>query len=655
MSLIIMGEHPLATDELGNLKCRIATIFVRTGTLVTLPGVHATQRFAYTALLNEQRKAGGAPPLSPEEECFEWENAVDLIMEGKFIQIRPDPENMALAFEADRLLQGLEGVSERHIRFLYARQEKVQQAIRERGEYWRVASVPQAPHEIAEMIAGSRIGVSGQPIYYYSMVTGTRYLTLQQFAALGTMDNQDLRRHLLEIRDYAGKCNRLGHRELDFFAVSGAFGREAFNGCDLERASSAEVRSWHREIEARFRYAVPLNLRDDTAENLHWRNLMFSCLIGQRDETTFEEVLRGINPEFFMQIRWLPGGRIEHGELMFDQVFAELEQNPLDAELRDLCDESVKRFICNYVREFGNLEYVNIGHVAPALRQHERAGGHRVYIAEVKHRGAAEPVVRIIRLQKWGIREHIEANKDLLRAIMEAEDYTDYILDRRLGCWQLGMPLPRQIITRRMAETYQGSAMRYHNTRIWTTYFERDYIEGVATDKIWTSRYGDERFALAFARLLGQAAVPNLIVGRTALDGKVIFDDGDEVLVMDSNGIPREIIVADHAGTFRDCESRLDRFAPDYARPVLSRVRWLSNPAAFADAYVSAFSERLTHLQDEYRQQRRTFDTLFKHCKQDPGAFAWRWKKVLARLDQTDVPALVEKIRGLSRPPGGVT
>jgi hypothetical protein len=34
-------------------------------------------------------------------------------------------------------------------------------------------------------------------------------------------------------------------------------------------------------------------------------------------------------------------------------------------------------------------------------------------------------------------------------------------------------------------------------------------------------------------------------------------------------------------------------------------------PIAFAAAYLSAFSERLSEIQDEYCQKRRAFDTLF--------------------------------------------
>ena len=649
--LTILGEHPLAVGPGGKLKNRVATIFPRTGTLVALPGIHATQRMGYTDWLNQQRQQRGEAPLTEEEQWAVWEQGVDLIVDGQFIQIRPNPSDMSLAFEADRLLQEGLHLSKRNVRFLYARQDAVQQAIREHGEYWRIAPLPQSPDEIIQMIARSRIAIGGDPIYYYSMVTGTHYLTVQEAAALGAKGEGVLRLHAREIAEYASRYNRMGNPELDFFAVSERPSLDVLAGCDWAAADAAEVRDRYRVFLESFRRAVPPDLRDDALANLPWRNRMFSCLIGQHDQTISEEVLPGVTPEFFLQIRWLPGGCIEHGELVFDTVFSEAETAPSGDEVRALCDARVKGFIFNYVREFGNLEYVNIGQVAPALRRRTRSGGHCAYIAEVKHRGSKEPVVRIIRLQKWGIREHLDEGKDLLQSIMEAEDYTEFILDRRLGCWQLGMHLLGRILTRRIHETYDGMASRFHGTRLWATYFERDYIDGMATDKIPAARYGDSRFAVALARLLGRAAAPNMVVGRATLEGRVIFDDGDEILIMDHNGIPADLIAADHAGTFNDCSSPLKRFAAGYAQPVRSRRALLADGDAFTAAYLGALSDGLVNLQQEYGRQQRAFDHLFKHSKQDVGSFSWRWIKVLQRLRDTNVPELVERIRAACAAP----
>ena len=55
----IIGEHPLAKDASGKLKSRIATVFPYGNTIVTLPGIHATQRMAYVDLLARQRLEHG--------------------------------------------------------------------------------------------------------------------------------------------------------------------------------------------------------------------------------------------------------------------------------------------------------------------------------------------------------------------------------------------------------------------------------------------------------------------------------------------------------------------------------------------------------------------------------------------------------------------
>src|SRR3990172_6151447 len=103
--LTILGAHPLETDEAGNLKARIGTIFPRANVLVTIPGIHATQRMAYADYLNEKRQKLGLGKLDEEEQIAEWRDSVDLIMEKDRIYIRPDPEDMEIAFEADELLQ----------------------------------------------------------------------------------------------------------------------------------------------------------------------------------------------------------------------------------------------------------------------------------------------------------------------------------------------------------------------------------------------------------------------------------------------------------------------------------------------------------------------------------------------------------------------
>jgi len=648
MGLEILGGPPFERDAEGRLKARVATIFPRHKVLVTLPGIHAWQRNTFLAHLNQRRSADGLTPLSFAEEEQECAASVDLIIEPDQILIRPDPDHMQLAFEADELLQ--ESVSKPRIKFLFVLNDEVQRAIKARGECWRISALPQSRDGMRKLIEESKVAIRERPIYYHNRLTGTKYVTYAEFARLEALDTAELARHLEEIAEYSRKPNRLGNPEVDFFATDPArFGAKDF--ADIRFASGMtddQARTKLAELKTRFREAVAPEFREDDPRAESWRGRMFSALVSQKDETLTEEVLRGLSAEFFLQVEWLPGGRFEEGEFIFDSVFDEAEQHPSDEALARLCDVSAKGFIFNFIREYGDLEYVNVGRVGTSLSVRPLKDGRRgVYIAELKVRNTAAPIVRFIRMQKWGIRERLDEGKGLLQAIIESEEYTDYVLDRRLGCRQLGMNLVPRVNMHRIGERYTGSNAAARGQLIWAPYFERDYVRGIATDKLPSNCYANEAYALRLAQLLGKAAAANIIVGRAYEKGKkVIFDDGDEAVVEGPDSLPQDLVVTDHSGAFDDYQRPLAEWAEDYAKPVNSRVVFVPKPREFAKAYLAAFREGFLHVQGDYRKRRRAFDTLFKHCRYDTeGSFAYRWECVLKRLDQTDAQALTDAIR----------
>ena len=204
----IIGDHPLARDPSGKLRSRIGTVFPRSRTIVTLPGIHAMQRMAYLDLLAAERAAAGQPPMSREEESAEWEASVDLVFDEGDVLIRPDPENMPLAFEADEVLQ--EVIPKHRIKFLNVGNEKVRKAIERQGECWRIALLPRSLPEMVHMIAASKVAIGNREIYYYDRVTGTHFLTCQEFAGLESLDDAELRRHLIEIRDLSKRVQSAG-------------------------------------------------------------------------------------------------------------------------------------------------------------------------------------------------------------------------------------------------------------------------------------------------------------------------------------------------------------------------------------------------------------------------------------------------------------
>ena len=282
-----------------------------------------------------------------------------------------------------------------------------------------------------------------------------------------------------------------------------------------------------------------------------------------------------------------------------------------------------------------------------SIARPQKEGRRGVYLTEFRSRSERGSIKRFMRLQKWGVWEHLDEGKDLLQAIKESDDYTDYWLDRRLGCRQLGMNVTRRVVMRRLVEIYTGKNQRYRGEAIRTIYFEREYLPGVATDKLPEERYTRPGYGARFAVLLGQAAACSLIVGRSFEEGtRPLFDDGDEVVNEGDDGLPREILLGDHSGAFGEDKLPLERYAGHYARPVNKREAVLPEPVEFAEAYLAAFREQFRRIQGDYQKRRRAFDTLFKHCKYDPaGSFAYRWECVLRRLDQSNADGITAAIR----------
>jgi len=625
--------------KVAELSTRIATVFPRDKVIVTCPGIHATQRQAYTDQLSHARVAQGLPPLTDAEELACWMESVPLILEPNAVLIRPDSERMDLAFETDSLLQTF--ISKRLIRFLSVNEPSVRDAIARRGEAWRINPLPRSIEEMTALIRSARIAVGGLPIYYYNAVRGTRILTCGSFRELGNKPDDVLRAHMGEIAGLSAARNSGGYRELELFMVQGKMAPSEFDILPGPDASPAELRRVYQDLLARFEKAVAPNFRTDDITYVTWRNRMYATLIDQPDHELSDQDLLGLGAEFFMQIQWLPGARTEQGELIFDSVADETPAKPSPQEM------TVRGLIGNLMQECCDLEFVNIGRIMASVCNRPPMPGRReVYVAHFRERGQRQDTLQIIRMQKWGVWEHLDEGKDLLQAMIESEENTDYTMDRRLACRQLGMNLAPRVWSRKVTERYEGTQHALRGTTIWSPYFQRGFIAGFATDKIPPARMHAPGYAAALATVLGRAAAINIIVGRTDMEGRVIFDDGDEVVVEDKNGLPAKIVVADHTGTFNNYVGELIKITPSYAKSVNRRAENLPDALEFGRCFLAGFLGRFTEVQTEYRSRRSIFDGLFKHRPIHPGGnLAFRWIKVLERLNQADPERLAGGIR----------
>ena len=644
----IIGDRIFAKGADGKPLSRIGTIFFRTPGLVTKRGVHAMQRLMWIEEINAERAKNGQPAMTMAEEDAEMAESVDLIFTEDQVLIRPNPDRMDLAFRADEELQKL--VSKRAIRFLNTSSAKVRAALRERGENWRMARQPISQDDMADLINASKVPLCEKPIYYYNRLTGTRFITASGYNEVEHLPADAFRRQIEEIVPGLNKRNRVGHPEVDLFPPTTPIEiRKTFKTLKPAELDDAALKAACDKLALDWRMALPAELREETVVNFEWRNAMCHELTKGPNETAAEEqeLIAGISPEFYRQIEWLPGARIVNGEVVFDEIYDEAARTQ-DPELLAMCDNRVKSFLFNTTRLFGKIRYINIGRIAQSLARHPGEQHHRgnVYIMQYLEETMDVPKVLMIRLQKWGVAEHLDEGKDLLQSIVEADEYSDYILDRRLMCRQLGMDLPWRLGHGHFTEKYRGNN-QYNGIALRTAYFVRAYMTGVASDKIPLAKYRNPLFALKFAEQMGGAAAVDMIVGRqSSATGEILFDTSYEVVRLDEDGLPRKVKVTDHAGSFVNYEQDFTEYVAKYAQPVIRRKGYVTDYAGFAAAYAEGFRRKLTEVQGAYRARKAAFDELFSDRPYDTnGSGAYRWACALRRLDTCDPERVTARLK----------
>ncbi len=491
---------------------QVATIFPDTETLVTDGTTHMRHREVYCDRLEEQRRAGNADPLTSSERLKIWQAGVDLIVQPDVVFIRPDVDKIERVLRADELLQEI--VNKRRIRFQLASNAKVFAALTKRGELWRIASDAVTSDEMKTSIGNARMRLDGRAVFYYSPTTGTRFLTLNEFRLLGELNASELHQDLTEIQTYCQRYSKRGGLEVDFF-LGGANLRAAFRDAILPAADEEALRAEYRRLCGLFAETVLPHLRSDDLNVWPWLQEMYDALYPLEEYVAEPQEWLGLAAEFRKHVKWLPGGRLKRGHLDFDPVF-DNHTAAESAALERPENRRARAIILNFVRDYGDLEYINVGWINESLsRAHRPERGRRdVYVVAMKRASEEREQVRMLRMQKWDMTFRLDHGKSPETAMFETEEYTEYTQDRYLGCRRLGMNLFGPVRVGKISELYKGTQPDLEGTPIWTPYFERDYVHGIASDKVTKDRWSRPGYAERFAELLGQAAASNIIVGR---------------------------------------------------------------------------------------------------------------------------------------------
>lgn len=629
--LIVIGPDLFAKDDQGMPLSPIASVFPSFRTIVAGRGIHAMQAVLMTEHLAQSVRQREHRELTAEEQEAVYNDAVALIVQDPVVIIRSDPNAMDRVFAADDILQCL--LPKERIQFTGIQLPEVRRMLRRRGESWRITPAPRSTEEISHFIRSSRVHVSTGATYYQNAHTGGRFLTSEEFSRIRPLIGSDRREaiaRLKEILSLSQLFNNEGARELSLFLPSDrSLPLHPLNDIisALERADSPGAAE---EAERLFdRYAkwfadtAGAELASDGEDRSVWRTTMFCRLFGIHEQEIEEWVL-GLSPEFHLNVRWLPGARIAAGELHFEP----------GASIR------VRNLISHYWHNWEGLLAINVGRVESPQTKRDRTGEEReVYLIVLELSDGTENI-RLVRMMKWDIIHRLKLGTHRDQAIGETFQYRDYILDRLMAAKELGIAIP--VYTEiRLEEELPGLGV------IPVFFFDRQYVPGIVTDKIPPARYGQPGFIVRLAGLLGQAATVSLILGRVCpRTGHVFFDDADEVIQFNGEGLPERLILAETTGSFTDWFTRAADILPHclwhFSRH-LAKARDQGIPHSELHAAVTAFADAVLAEVERMRERltaHPSLRNLFAGRSTEPGSIRCRWEGILNRLESTNTEEL---------------
>lgn len=634
--IVILGSDLLSTDDRGRPSSPIASVIPANRIVVTAGGIHAVQVGLAVSFLRRMLLLAGQRELGSDEEEDVYKNAVSLLIRDGIVLIRADPGETEKIFAADEILQHL--LPKQRIQFTGTQLGQIRRDLQMRGEIWRISPPPHSVEEMVRHIRSSGSHVGSGTVYYQSAATGGRFLTLEQFSLVRPLlrsNRQEALRRLKEMSQLTGMVNNQGVPELSFFVEqernlpAGALGELANL---LERSTMPEaidqVERAFDHFQAIFADAAGPELASDDESSAPWRAAMF-CRLFAIDEKTMEEWSLGLSPEFHLNVRWLPGARIAGRELSFDPF----------------TQPRVRSLIKHYLNSWPGLISINLGRVESSQTKRDRTGEEReVYLAALGLKQESERI-RLVRMMKWEVRHRLKKGIPLEQSIAETISYRRYIFDRLKAFRELGIAVPYYTEIR-LDEEIEGIG------KIPVFFFERPYFSGFVTEKIPPGRYARAGFIERLARLLGKAAAVSLVMGRACpRTNDIFFDDGDEVVQLDEEGLPNHLIIAETTGSFNDYTTPLAQKLPRCLHHLSCHLDKAASQGIGKRQLSAARAEFLAGLVEEIERMQHTLQNrlpalraLFADRIEEPGDIRFRWNKILDRLEAADPGQLKEVV-----------
>ncbi len=633
--LTFIGPDFFARDDKGELLSPIASVFPKYNTIVTVRGIHAYHFLIVLELLKHSRPAKDLPNIEELEREI-CRDAVSLLLRRSLILVRSDPADMEHVFAADRILQTF--FPKEQIQFTGLHIPAVRESLRQRGESWRVSPTPRSVQEISCYVRASQVQVGTGLTVYYNAPTGGRFLTYDEFMRirpLFELDRKEALARLKEMLNLFQRVNNRGSRELSFFLPAGV----SIDFSDLEEVAfllevlpasepASQVLKAFDRFASCFASSAGPELMVDDYQNPLWRTTMF-CRLLDINEEEMQEWALDLSPEFHLNVKWLPGASVIGDELRFD----------LGVHRR------VQGLISHFWETSGGLVSINVGRIEESQTSRDISGEERdVYLVVMTTRDRHDSI-RLLRLMKWDAIHWIKMGFSLDQAVAETLKYRSYIFDRLRAAAQLGF----QILSYneiRLDEEVPGLGT------IPAFFFERKYISGVVTDKIPTSCYKNPEFVKGLARQLGAAATFTLVLGRASpRNGKIFYDDGDELIQLDSMSIPVRLVIIETTGSFTDWTTPLLSLLPQCLarfRAHLDKARENGVPLEVVTESVAIFAEalrdRLRSIQELTFAPSSTIRSLFADRPLEQGGIRNRWEGILARLLAADAQEMHDYI-----------